>query len=64
MSYFDIPGQAGIPSASVTECQLKCNNFVGCTNFVYVEQSCWLKNGFGEVTFREGYVWGPKNCGR
>ena len=64
MPYFDIPGQTRFPATSPIDCQNHCKEYTGCTNFIYFEKKCWLKSGFKELTFREGYVWGPKDCGR
>ena len=62
MPQYDIPGQTGIPASSATDCQIKCKASTLCTNFIYFQQKCWLKEGYAEPNFREGYVWGPKNC--
>ena len=64
MPYFDISGKSGFPATSPTDCQKHCREFNGCTNFIYFQRKCWLKSGFKELSFREGYVWGPKDCGR
>ena len=62
MPQYDIPGQTGIPASSATDCQIKCKASTLCTNFIYFQQQCWLKEGYAEPNFREGYVWGPKSC--
>lgn len=64
MPYFDIPGKTAFPATSAIDCQNNCKKVNGCTNFIYFQQNCWLKSEFKELTFRKGYVWGPKDCGR